>query len=98
MATPMTAGTAGLVLSLNPSLTAQQLKGIIVASAGDGHSFDPTLGFGVINAARAVAMAGDTDNVAPAMGPITPSSRAVGSKDVSLLTTPRDPAAAHHLD
>src|SRR5215471_2859078 len=98
MATPMTAGTAGLVLSMNPNLTARQLKGIVIAAAGDGHSFDPNLGFGVINAARAVAMAGTTDNVAPAMGAITPSSGAVVSKSVSILTTPSDNVAVHHVD
>jgi thermitase len=98
MATPMTAGTAGLVLSLNPSLTPGQLKGIVLASAGDGRSFDPNLGFGVINAARAVAMAATTDNVAPAMGLITPASGAVVSKNISIVTTPSDDVAVHHVD
>jgi thermitase len=98
MATPMTAGTAGLVLSLNPGLTPGQLKGIVLASAGDGHSFGTNLGFGVINAARAVAMAATSDNFAPAMGAITPSDGSVVSKSVSILTTPSDDVAVHHVD
>ncbi len=43
MATPMVAGVAGLVLSKNPSLTPAQVAGIIMASSGDGVSWDPNL-------------------------------------------------------
>ena len=35
-ATPMVAATASLIRSLNPSLTAKQIKDLIVASAQDG--------------------------------------------------------------
>src|SRR5262249_50678930 len=98
MATPMTAGTAGLVLSLNPNLTPGQLKGLIIASAGDGRSFDPNLGFGVINAAKAVALASTTDNVAPTMGAINPAAGSVVKQALLITTTPSDNVVVHHVD
>ncbi len=65
-ATPLTAGLAGLILSVNPELSAAEVKRIIMMSAdkidldggqydGEGHS--ARYGHGRINAARALDMA-----------------------------------------
>src|SRR5438093_9124248 len=47
MATPVVSGVAGLILSRNPALTADQVKGIIEATAGDGKSFNTTTGVAI---------------------------------------------------
>jgi hypothetical protein len=98
MATPVVSGLAGLVLSRNPSLTASQVKGIIEASAGDGSSFNLDTGFGVVNAAKAVALAAHTDAIAPSVGAITPSSTTLASKTLTLAAAPTDAGGVHHVD
>src|SRR5438045_1084854 len=55
VATPLVAGIAGLVRSRNPGLDAARVKGILMAAAGDGRTFYNNLGFGRVNAAKAVA-------------------------------------------
>src|SRR5262249_46497796 len=67
MATPVVAGLAGLLLSRNPTLTASQVKGIIESSAGDGASFDLTFGFGPVDAAGALTLAGQAESFPPAL-------------------------------
>lgn len=71
-ATPLAAGLAGLLLSVNPDLTAAEVKQILTDTADkidpadgeydeDGHS--PWYGHGRINAQKAVALAaGDSDD------------------------------------
>lgn len=61
MAAPLVAGLAGLILSVNPSLTPDQVKLIIEASADDRGppGWDPGFGFGRVNAARALQLAAD---------------------------------------
>ena len=65
-ATPLTAGLAGLMLSVNPALTAAEVKRIVMESADkigaadgqyDGNGHSPLYGRGRINAQRAVQMA-----------------------------------------
>ena len=56
---PIAAGVAGLVLSVNPSLTPDQVRTILIQSADDlgAAGWDPIFGYGRVNASRAVAMA-----------------------------------------
>jgi subtilisin family serine protease len=62
--TPEVAGAAALVWAANPALTAQQVAAILKTTASGGGLWNPRLGYGVIDAAAAVARArGET--VAP---------------------------------
>ncbi len=69
-ATPLVAGVAALVLSVNPALTRQEVYSILVDSAekidmfdaqyqadSQGRLYSPTHGFGRVNAAKAVELA-----------------------------------------
>jgi thermitase len=98
MATPMVAGLAGLVRSRNPNLTATQVKGIIMATAGDGKSWSRELGFGVVNAQRAVQAALNTDFAPPTVNLISPAPGATVSKLVTLQAAPTDNTLVHHVD
>jgi subtilisin family serine protease len=55
--TPETAGAAALVWAANPALTAQQVAGILKATATGRGKWNPNLGYGVIDVAAAVAAA-----------------------------------------
>jgi len=98
MATPMVAGLAGLVLSENPSLTPTQVAGIIMASSGDGVTWNPNLAFGVVNAYKAVSNAVHGDYAPPAVGLISPAEGATVSGLVSFQAAPTDNTTVHHLD
>ena len=62
-ATPLAAGVAALVLSVNPKLSRDEVRGILRATADkigtgyDAKGFSPRFGYGRVNAARAVAEA-----------------------------------------
>jgi subtilisin family serine protease len=56
-AAPQVAGAAALVWAANPALTAQQVAQILKETASEGSRWTPDLGFGVIDAAAAVARA-----------------------------------------
>jgi serine protease len=60
MAAPQVAGVAALVTAANPGLSAKQVRGVLSAAAVDlGTSgFDPKTGYGLVNAGRAVELAG----------------------------------------
>jgi thermitase len=98
MATPMVAGVAGLVLSKNPSLTPTQVAGIIMASSGDGVSWNPNLAFGVVNAFKAVSSAVHSDYVAPLANMISPIEGATVSGLVTVQAAPTDNTTVHHVD
>ena len=98
MATPMVAGIAGLVLSENPSLTPPQVAGIIMASSGDGVSWDPNLAFGAVNAYKAVSTAIHSDYVAPVPNLISPTEGATVSGLVTVQAAPTDDTTVHHVD
>jgi subtilisin family serine protease len=55
--TPEVAGAAALVWAANPALTAQQVAGILKATASGRGRWNPKLGYGVIDVAAAVASA-----------------------------------------
>ncbi|MEP6910299.1 MAG: S8 family serine peptidase [Actinomycetota bacterium] len=54
---PEVAGAAALVWAANPALTAQQVAGILKATASGNGNWTPRLGYGVIDVAAAVASA-----------------------------------------
>ncbi len=56
-ASPEVAGAAALVWAANPSLNAQQVAGILKATASGQGSWNQTLGYGIIDVAAAVASA-----------------------------------------
>jgi thermitase len=98
MATPAVAGIAGLVLSRNPNLSPAQVRGIIEAAAGDGASWTPDLGFGVVNAANAVSLAIHSDNIAPTANLISPAAGATVSGLVTVQADPTDNSGVHQVD
>jgi hypothetical protein len=55
--TPEVAGAAALVWAANPKLTAQQVAGVLKATASGRGKWEPQLGYGVIDVAAAVASA-----------------------------------------
>ena len=57
-AAPQVAGAAALVWAANPALSAEDVAGIIEATASGGGRWTPQLGYGVIDVAAAVARAG----------------------------------------
>lgn len=98
MATPAVAGIAGLVFSRNPALSPAQVRGIIEAAAGDGAGWSPDLGFGIVNAAKAVSLAIHSDNVAPTANLISPAAGATVSGLVTVQADPADNSGVHHVD
>ncbi|MEK6273942.1 MAG: S8 family serine peptidase [Actinomycetota bacterium] len=74
---PEVAGAAALVWAANPSLTAQQVAGILKATASGRGKWNPRLGYGVIDVAAAVASASGQ--------PIAPSAQAGSWLSVRLL-------------
>lgn len=56
-AAPQVSGVAALVWAVNPSLTAQQVGQILKETASGAGQWSPELGFGVVDAAAAVARA-----------------------------------------
>lgn len=95
IAAPVVAGVAALVLSVNPSLTASQVQDILKQSADDRGSpgWDPSYGWGRVNAARAVSLAGGGgagDTTAPTVSITSPSAGAAVSGTVSVLAVAND--------
>ena len=59
MAAPHVTGVVALMFQLNPELTATQVQQILMLSGGRA-DFDPQLGFGVVNARRALQLVRQT--------------------------------------
>jgi thermitase len=98
MATPMVSGIAGLVLSENPNLTPTQVAGIIMASSGDGVSWNPNVAFGIVNAYKAVLSAIHSDYLAPSANMVSPAEGATVSGLVTVQAAPTDNTKVHHVD
>ena len=96
MATPMVSGIAGLVLSMNPNLTPSQLKGIIMAAAGDG--WTDNLAFGIVNAATATSMAIHSDYTPPSANLTSPAEGATIFGLTTFQAAPIDDTSVHHVD
>jgi subtilisin family serine protease len=55
---PQVAGAAALVMAANPQLSAREVAGVMKATASGRGSWNPALGYGVLDVAAAVAAAG----------------------------------------
>ncbi|UTR09700.1 S8 family peptidase [Evansella sp. LMS18] len=64
MASPHVAGMAGLIRSVNPDLSNEEVYDIIRSSSDDAgdKGYDPYYGYGIINAERALKKAEEADN------------------------------------
>lgn len=93
-AAPIVVGVAALVLSVNPSLTPAQVRDIVKQSADDlgTKGWDPSYGSGRVNASRAVqmALATNTDTVAPTVQFNSPWSGSMVSGNVDVLVAASD--------
>ena len=105
-ASPVVAGVAALVLSINPSLTPEEVSEIVKDYADDlgGPGWDSTYGNGRVNAARAavaaLASVGVVDTVAPSVLITSPQSgqRVTGSNvSVQVQTTDNVRVARNEL-
>jgi len=92
---PIVAGVAGLLFSINPNLTADQVENILKSSADDlGPSGqDSSYGFGRVNAARAVAMA-----AGPAPADVTAPSIAITSPQMGAMVSGVIPVSLQATD
>jgi subtilisin family serine protease len=64
-AAPLVSGAAALVWAANPSLTARQVAQTLKATASGDGTWTPELGYGVVDAAAAVALAEQTPRTDP---------------------------------
>jgi len=92
---PIVAGVAALVISANPNLTPTQTQDILKQSADDlgAAGWDLSYGWGRVNAARAVAMAGGVPLPSPTPTPSpsptpTPSPSADTTQPSVTITSP----------
>lgn len=86
MATPIVAGLVGLMKSVRPDLTPDEVESILKSTATDrgaaGH--DPVYGAGIIDAGRAVAAARDYQRPAPPPAPAAPAASSPGARPAVL--------------
>jgi len=77
---PIVAGVAALIVSANPTLTGQQVQDILKQSADDlgAPGWDPSYGWGRVNAGQAVQMARDFGGTPSDMTPPTVSFSSPG--------------------
>lgn len=75
---PVVAGVAALVLSLNPNLSPTQVTAILQSSADDlgAVGLDPQFGYGRVNAAKAVGMAFNPPSTSSGSGSAPPTAPA----------------------
>ncbi len=90
-ASPVAAAVAALVMSANPSLTADKVQSILFSTAVDlgAAGRDVYFGYGRVNAAAAVQAAGSTTTVAPAdtTAPTVSIANPLGGSTVSGTVT-----------
>ena len=92
---PVVAGVAALVMSVNPSLTPAQVQDTLKQSADDLGSAgkDSTHGWGRVNAARAVVLAGGGeagDRTPPVVSIASPASGATVSGGLTIAVSATD--------
>jgi subtilisin family serine protease len=85
-ASPEVAGAAALVWAANPNLTAQDVAGVLKSSASGGGTWNQDIGYGVLNAAAAVARAQALSLGAP---PVTLSGTTAGTHVTLSWSSPR---------
>jgi hypothetical protein len=95
---PIVAGVTALVLSNNPGLTAAQVTSILQQSADDrgAAGWDPSYGWGRVNAAKAVVMAGGgtADTQPPVVSLLSPANGAVVSGTITIQVAASDNVGA----
>ena len=74
--TPEVAGAAALVWAANPALNARQVATILKRTASGGGTWNPSLGFGVLDAGAAVALA-------PTIAPAVPAASKLLQRETS---------------
>jgi len=97
-AAPITAGTAALILSANPNLSAAEVRSILKDTADDKGTagLDTQFGTGRLNAARAVSRAltgtgtGTADSLAPTVNITSPAPGAYVSGTVAVQVAASD--------
>ena len=94
---PIVAGVAALVLSMNPSLTPAQVTSILQQSADDlgAAGWDASYGWGRVNVARAVSLAGGSpppqpDTTPPSATITSPAAGGTVSGTISVQVTASD--------
>jgi subtilisin family serine protease len=100
VSSPIVAGSAALVLSVNPSLSGAQVQNILKQSADDVGpvGWDPSYGWGRVNVARAVSMASGTsapspDVTLPVIGFNSPMNGASVTGNVAISVSATDNTA-----
>lgn len=102
--TPLTAGLGALVLSVNPSLSAQQVRDLILMNADDlgTAGFDQYFGNGRINAARTLDATRNfvppSDILAPSVTISLPANGATVKGLASIAVTATDNAAVTKVE
>lgn len=88
-ATPIAAGVAALVLSVNPSLTKAQVENILYTTTDDtgATGFDNEHGNGRVNAYQAVLAAGGTSDTTPPSTPTALSSSNIAATSFDINWT-----------
>jgi thermitase len=93
---PVVAGVAALVLSVNPSLSPNQVQDILKQSADDLGlpGWDSSYGWGRVNASRAVVLASGIttplDTTAPSVSFTSPANGAILLGSVPIITSASD--------
>jgi subtilisin family serine protease len=74
-ASPIVAGVAALVISANPTLSNDQVAGLLEQSADDlgAAGYDPYFGYGRVNALRAVSLASAAPGAVVSLPPTAPA-------------------------
>jgi subtilisin family serine protease len=91
---PIVAGVAALVISQNPNLSAQQVQDVIKQSAEDLGTvgWDPSYGWGRVNAAHAlgIAASGAVDTTVPVVNITAPTANAIVTGTVNVAISAGD--------
>ena len=94
IAAPIVSSLAALLFSINPSLTGDEVQTLIKQSADDIGSggWDTSYGWGRVNAARAVSIAGGgiRDTTPPVVSFTSPGSAATVSRTISVAVSATD--------
>lgn len=97
---PITAGVAALMIAANPALTAQQVSDRMKQAVDDrgAAGYDPTFGWGRVNAAKAVSLATGgapppADTTAPTVSITSPANGATVSGTVPVQVSASDASA-----
>ncbi|HOC37767.1 MAG TPA: S8 family serine peptidase [Thermodesulfobacteriota bacterium] len=101
---PIAAGVAALLLAANPFLTNSQIVGIMTQSTDDlgAPGFDPSFGYGRVNASKAVVAAinavPDTDTMGPEVTIIAPQQGATVSDTITVQVDALDTVAVASVE